>query len=272
MANVVVIIPSRRHAPLVTLEENKMPRGVEVILLSDPDFYDEHREYYGQQFTVMRGVRGHMAQAVECYRIGHQRGVKYVFRPDDDVSSETLLSWDPSARKATRAKMADICLGQVEAAEALGVSLVGCANTYNPSWLSPGYRLTYGLVAGGVQLHIASDRPERYTDLRVPTNEDIYRTLAHRRVDDGYVGRISWACHDRRKSAHPKGSAYAPEDKAREWYTRELILTQFPDLVSCDGVRRINGGKQEIANWVFKRPTREQRSFWKQKLAAAART
>lgn len=194
LVDVCIVIPTKRSAPLDTLESfrKQFPPDVPIYVIVDPTLYDDHVRYlkrkgwrYPNTVHIIRGKKGLVAQIRFCYDFARKEGYRYAFRLDDDCRPNFFVRKDRSNPPLHQVikwarKCIDIC----------DVSLVGFANTSRVDWLGHGYGRSYALVHGGAQIFetIKSDRvlPER-----IVCYEDIYRSCAHRKRD-GAIGRVAF--------------------------------------------------------------------------------
>lgn len=240
----VIIIPSKRPAPLKTIAS--LPTRHCITVLSDPSVYEQHREYYNYlNVAVRRGVSGSIPQALEVYRDAHRMGYRYFFRLDDDLQPKFFVSVDetfPTLDDAVR--IARECI------EVTRTSLAGFANTSRRDWLGEVgvFKRTYGLIHGGAQIGLATDKPEQFLDPELRRYDDVYRSAAHRERD-GAVGRVTWIGLDKRESLRDSATDDSPEIQEN---ARRIILGRFPHMVSCNGTRTLDNGRQTIPNWRMK--------------------
>lgn len=244
----IVVIPSKRPAPIKTLQSYKTRRR--ILVLSDPDVYEQHRQFFydgdmGGNIQVVQGVKGSIPQALEVYRQAAKHGFKYFFRLDDDLQEKFFVdvfggfpSLDEAIDEARK------CIDVTK------TSLAGFMNTSRLDWLNPlkEYKRTFGLIHGGASIGLATLTPEHFLDPRLPAYDDVYRSAAHR-LRDGAVGRVSWIGLDKRESLRDTTVPKSPELIAE---CKRIILGTFPDMVSCNGERVLDGGRQVIPNWRMK--------------------
>jgi hypothetical protein len=257
----VIIVPSRRRPPLVVFEHHEMPAGIPVVVLADPDVYEEHRVAYGDRYSVIRGDHGCAAQMHRSYLVGYAMKMDWVFRVDDDMHDRSLVGLPGFENLVDRGSVgkyrtvADAFTRACEAADGLpGVSLVGFSNTTRVDWLSPGFGRTWGLITGNIQLYRSTTEPGRFINPEQAMYEDVWRTCSHREDGGGWTGRVKSIGVDKKTVCNPKTTAYAAGDLAQREEAIRAITTRFPTIVSCDGTRTINGGSLTIAYWKFRPP------------------
>jgi len=245
MSDTVIVIPSKRLAPIKTLQS--FPTERKIILLSDPDVIDNHRAYYGHLANVLivEGVKGSIPQALEVYRQAHAHGYQYFFRMDDDLQPRYFVSVDgtyPTLEEAI--DFARLCIDETK------TSLAGFMNTSRRDWLGEFgvFKRTYGLIHGGSQIGLATDRPEQFLNPELRRYDDVYRSAAHRKRD-GAVGRVTWIGLDKRESLRDSATDDSPEIQEN---ARRIILGTFPEMVTCNGTRTLDNGRQTIPNWRMK--------------------
>lgn len=248
MEDTVIVVPSKRKAPLKTLEahDSLLP----IIVLSDPDVFAQHQEFYHQRmntgrFFVVEGVKGSIPQALEVYKVAARKGFQYVFRMDDDIQKKYFVHRDGSFPSL------DSCVSLArQCLDVTKTTFAGFANTARRDWLGEEgvFKRTYGLIHGGSAITIATEDAEQFLDPELMRYDDVYRSAAHRKRD-GAVGRVTWIGIDKRESLRDSATDDSPEIQEN---ARRIILGTFPDMVSCDGHRILDGGLQVIPNWRMK--------------------
>jgi len=238
----IIVIPSKREPPIQTLYS--FPTDREIMLISDPSMLHKHREWVkGEGFNnvmVCRGSVGMIPQSAECYVQAWQAGFKYYFRMDDDLHEKMFVHKD-----------GHICLLEEamqtarHCASVTGLSLCGFQNTSVRYYMGEGYKRSYGLIHGGAHLARACSDRWKYLDPSLPAYEDVYRSAAHRE-QDGAVGRVAFIGLDKRSTLRESSMSKTPEVIAK---AKEIILSRFPDSVTCDGERVLDDGRQVIPNW-----------------------
>jgi hypothetical protein len=245
--NVVIVIPTARKPPLRTLVEMDM-KDYEVLLLADPRVIAEHSKWLDEwrhpNVTLIEGKEGLSPQNMLCYSEAARMGYDYYFRLDDDMYPHFFVHKDDYFPD-----MDDLIEECVLCAKKLNVSLVGFTNTSRRNWMGDGYKKTWGLINGAGHLAITTSDPSQFMDERLPFYGDVYRSAAHR-VRDGAVGRVQFIGLDKREAMRDTITHKTQEGIE---LSKEIILGKFPDLVSCDGTRVLDGGNQEIPNWRMKR-------------------
>lgn len=245
----VIVIPSARPAPIRTLQSYEITHP--TIIVSDPDHYEQHFEFYKNEKHIMvhKGKKGLIPQVMELYRIAHYQEFSYFFRLDDDLLPNTFVDVDRHVPTAMEALwFARQCIHHTR------TTLAGFANTSRTDWLDSQYRYrrSAGLISGCVQICKASPNPEQFVNPDLPRYEDVYRSASHRR-HSGAVGVAGWIGLDKR--APMKGSV-APKSNEITLKAQEIILKEFPDMVTCNGTRTLDAGQQIIPNWkMIGRPT-----------------
>ena len=241
-----ISIPTRRKPPILTLESYGAP--AHVIVLSDPEVFEDHKEYYRDMsgIQVVLGKQGQGPQNSALYSTAHTLGYLYFFKLDDDLPPKTFIHKDghyPSLEEAI--VEARRCIVETETSHA------GFANGSNRHWMSIGYGRTWGLIHGGANIARSSPDGDKFCDPRVRC-EDVYRTCAHRE-QDGAVGRVKHIGFDKKKSTVVAGNSNRMETLTQELFEadREFILNRFPGMVTCDGSREVNG--VIIPNWRMRR-------------------
>jgi hypothetical protein len=241
---VIVIIPTRRPPPVLTLESYPPAPGQEVLLLADPDFYEAHKAHYaGSSIQVAKGVRGLGPQLHLAYGVAFTFGFRWWAKFDDDLPKGTFLhkeDFEPDLELLVLTLKA--CVVQTNTTHA------GFANGANRYWMSEGYKRTYGLIHGGANIACSAADPDRFIDSRLHRGGDVYRTCAHRELD-GAVGRVAFIGFDKGKSTVTAGQTSVTATQEEIYFSRDLILQRFPDMVTCEGTRLIDGGAKEIMNW-----------------------
>ncbi len=238
----VIVIPSKREPPIQTLVS--FPTQHRVLLISDPRMVSKHREWVTQErmenVWVVPGEIGMIPQSSLCYRRSYEAGFRFYFRMDDDLHSKTFVHKD-----------GHICLleeAMYEArkcADVTGMTLCGFQNTAVRYYMGEGYKKSYGLIHGGAHLALTCENRWRYLDPKLPAYEDVYRSAAHRE-QDGAVGRVAFIGLDKRASLRESSMNKSPEVIQK---AKDIILSRFPDSVTCDGERVLDDGRQVIPNW-----------------------
>lgn len=245
----IICIPTKRPPPVVTLG-SYATSPFSVLVVADPDVYDQHYEFYRDLpgVTVVRGVKGLGAQCAECYRQAAKAGYPYWFKLDDDLPPRTFVHMDGTFPDLNYViNQARDCLFQ------LGVTLVGLHNGANRSWMKEGFASTYGLVHGGANLSISALDPSPYMNEELVRGEDVWRTCAHREGSNGVVGRLSFIGFDKSKSTAVAGHSSTTTNQDAINKSRDTILARFPNTVTCNGTRFIDNGRFEIPNWRMKK-------------------
>lgn len=247
MIDTVICIPSRRQPPFKSLV-NYNPDPYEVIIVSDPDYYQIHKEFYGDRrgIRVVLGARGNGPQCAACYISAAEAGFPYFFKMDDDLTPKTFVHANGTFPDLpTAIGFARECLDVTKTTHA------GFCNTSRRDWLGEGYGRTYGLIHGGGNIGISAKDPSGFIDTRLVRGEDVYRTCAHRELD-GAVGRVRFIGFNKRESADTSSDSSSKHiDPAAFEETRRIILERFPKMVTCDGTRWV--GTTQIPNWKLRR-------------------
>lgn len=244
--NIVVVIPTCRSAPIKTLVEHQTKYPV-VVLVDRKSSRGKIQKWVDQIWgnknnkpKVVWGKRGPGPQSAECYRVAHELGYEYFFRFDDDIQKNFFVNMSKEFTPL------DTAIDLVyEAAKELGTSLTGFSNTSRTDWLCDSIGVTYGQIHGGAQLGRAMEDPSLVVDESMPAYVDVWRTLAHRRLD-GAVGRVKSIGLDRTESLRGSSILKTPE-LVEECKSR--ILEEFPGMVRCDKVKEHDGGRQVVPNW-----------------------
>src|SRR5262245_23712352 len=242
----VICIPSRRQPPLKSLVSYN-PDPYEVIIVSDPEFYEIHRAFYADRngIRVVMGARGNGPQCAACYRSAAQAGYPYFFKMDDDLLPKTFVTQEGYVELTQAIGFARECLDATHTRHA------GFTNTSRRAWLGEGYLRTYVLIHGGGNIGIAAEDPSEFIDERLVRGEDVYRSCAHREIDGG-VGRVKFVRFDKKGSADTAGHSTSKSiEPAAFEETKRIILERFPGKVSCVGERFVNG--VAIPNWKIHR-------------------
>ena len=249
VGDTVVIIPSHRPAPVRTLEifgEHLGSSGIPVVLLSDPARVGEHAEWLRGEgrfpnVTQVEGRQGLSPQTAVCYRWAWEHGYRYWFRMDDDLTERFFVTKSPTVFASARSAIysARAC------AELFGVSLAGFVNSSRRDWIGTGYGRGWGLIHGGACIARSAEDPSEFIDESLPAYDDVYRSAAHR-AKDGCVGRVRFIGLDKRESLRDSSVG---KSEAIIQQSKDIILGAFPQLVSCNGTRTLDGGKQVIPNW-----------------------
>lgn len=252
----VILIPTKRPPPIATLV-NYYPSGDhEVVIVADPDVYQEHKRFYRGSYNVnvVLGVRGMGPQIYVSYRIAAGFGYEWMFRVDDDLAPKTFVH-----RDGTYPSLINAMNRARECIEKTDTTLAGFMNGANRFWMSDGFKRDAGLVHGGAQIAKTTKHPEKYIDRSLPCFEDVYRSCAHR-AEAGAVGRVCFIGFDKSKSVgtdkfsgkkNTKSSINIKKRKQEE--AKKLVLDKWNDYVTCVGTRQIHGGKTTILNWRMKR-------------------
>ena len=246
MSNTVIVIPSKRKPPIITLSSYEIPEDLDVIIVTDPDVEHLHREFYemDHRIRVFPGARGLGANKALCYNVAFECKFSYFFRMDDDLEPKTFISKD-----GRYPDLQEIIIRAANCLTDTNTTLVGFHNGANRSWMSEGYGRTYGLVHGGATFSISAPDGTKYIDPRLVRAEDVYRTCAHREERDGFVGRVKDIGFDKSKSTSIAGQSSVSTTPEQVMESMNIVLSRFPNMVTCDGTREIFGGKFEIANW-----------------------
>lgn len=246
----VIIIPSKRKPPILTLESYPAPPNFKVFIVADPEVFDAHSKFYFNipNVDVVLGVMGQGANKALCYEVAYQEGFEYFFRMDDDLQPRTFVGKEKNSYPSLEEVISlhEECLIQTE------TTLAGASNGSNRYWMSDEHKRTYGLVHGGANLSVVCAQGAHYLDPRITRGEDVYRTCSHRLDADGYVGRVGGLGFDKRGSTIVQTSINATQEQINA--STKLILQKFPDMVSCNGTRFILDGKYEIPNWRMLKP------------------
>jgi hypothetical protein len=246
----VMVIPSKRPAPIKTLENFSIAHHVMVI--SDPDVFDQHREWIAGLnnpfISNTMGRKGMVPQELLCCTLAKERGFEFYFKMDDDLQPRTFIGmekgWFPSPEEAmfhTR-----MC------AEQMGTDLNGFVNSSIRVWMSDGYNRSYGLVHGGSHLCRVTDEPERFVKPDLPSYIDVYKSAAYR-MKDGAIGRVNFIGLEKRISQRDSVMGRTPE---KIELAKKMILEEFGNIVTCTGTRTLDDGRQTIPNWRLKRGDR----------------
>jgi len=238
----IIVVPSKREPPIRTLLS--FPTEHKVILISDPKMIHRHREWVTQErmenVMVMPGEVGMIPQSSLCYSISHQAGFKYYFRMDDDLHEKMFIH-----KSGRICLLEEVMYEARQCAEVTGLSLCGFQNTSIRIWMGDGYKRSYGLIHGGAHLAQSCEDRWKYLDPELPAYEDVFRSAAHRE-QDGAVGRVAFIGLDKRSTLRASSMSKTPEVIAK---AKEIILSRFPDSVTCDGERVLDDGMQVIPNW-----------------------
>lgn len=244
-SDTVVVIPSKREPPIRTLIS--YPTARRVILISDPRMIHRHQEWLTtaglDNVEVVEGKIGMIPQSAMCYRVAARAGFDYYFRMDDDLTPKFFVS------DVGFPTLNEVIAYSRTCAELLKVSLAGFANTSRLDWLGYGYETTYGLIHGGAHLARSTEDPSEFIDETLEAYEDVYRSAAHR-IKDGAVGRVSFIGLDKTKSLRGSSMNKSAEIIER---AKKIILSKFPQAVTCNGQRILDGGRQIIPNWRLKK-------------------
>lgn len=253
---VVICIPTKRPPPVLSFQAYPIPHGMTAVVIAGPDVYAEHSQYYSgpNQPRVVPGVYGMGAQSAECYIVAAQLGFPYFFRMDDDLVPGTFVAVDFCPDLLPVITQAYNCMIET------GTTHAGFSNTSRLDWLGTGYKRTFGLIHGGANIAISCENPDpEFISAKLVRGEDVYRTAAHRTHDrlhgnDGSVGRVAFIGFNKRGSTRTSkigSSISATQEQLNE--SRDLILSRFGHIVSCNGTRWIHNDTVEIPNWRFNR-------------------
>lgn len=249
----VIVIPSKRTPPLKTI--SSYPTTRPIILISDPDIQGAHEKWVEENnftnISVVSGKKGMCKQSAMCYRVAARAGYDYYFRMDDDLTPKFFVS------DVGFPTLNEVIVYARTCAELLKVSLAGFANTSRLDWLGYGYETTYGLIHGGAHLARSTEDPSEFIDETLEAYEDVYRSAAHR-IKDGAVGRVSFIGLDKTKSLRGSSMNKSPEVIER---AKKIILSKFPQAVTCNGVRVLDGGNQIIPNWRLKKHSEFRKEY-----------
>jgi hypothetical protein len=230
MEKVVICIPTKRPPPILTIDQYGIA-NYEVLVLSDPSVYVDHKHYYKSKnrIHVLKGKVGMGPQSYECYRQAALHGYNLFFRMDDDLPRKTFIMKEGYPALGPVIQEAVNCLKE------LNVTLVGFANTSNTAWLGEGFKRTYGMIHGGANLSISSKNPRNFMDPNIIRAYDIYQTAAHRwfdyqRGNSGECGRVAHIGFDKKMSTG-KNTSYQVTDEQR-LTDRILIKSRFKDCFS----------------------------------------
>jgi hypothetical protein len=242
--DVLIVIPSRRPPPIKTIQSFPSVLMKHVVIISDPTMFTKHMNWlesmgYPSHVSGWPGKVGMIPQSAECYRVAFKLKYKYYFRMDDDLHPKTFVTHTGIVDVLPAILAARRCAAQ------LGTSLNGFVNTARRDWLGEGYKKSYGLIHGGAHLCIAAEDPSEFIDEKLPAYEDVYRSAAHR-LKDGAVGRVSFIGLDKRESLRDSSMNKSPSVIKK---SKEIILKKFPGMVTCNGTRVLDDGRQEIPNW-----------------------
>jgi len=240
LKDTVIIIPTKRATPLRTLQLLLQQNiSLPIIIQSDPRTLEANKTIANSQIRVVEGKVGMIPQSLECYRQAFKAGFRFYFRLDDDwhanmfVNKQGPIPWIEAITEARKC------------AEALGTSLNGFQNTARKDWLGTGFKRTFGLITGGAQLCAACEDPSFFLDENLPAYEDVYRSAAHREKD-GCLGRVAAIGVDKREALRDSSMNKSKEVQEE---AKRIILSRFPDTVTCNGYRTLDGGLQTIPNW-----------------------
>lgn len=251
--DVVIIVRSKRRI-IQTLESYHVPFGMRCIVLSDPSVYHLHRKTYGThpQITVIKGVEGLAAQAHRAYQVGWDEGYAWVFRLDDDLHDKYFVARGIAGQRIRYPDLRECIRLAYKTATRLNVSLVGFSSTSRLDWLGKYLALTYGGIHGSAQLHITSNRPDKFIDPTLPRFEDIWRTCSHR--DHSGTGRVQMIGIQQAKSSNAVVNQSVVDDRAsRRRKAIRMVNKRWPEYVSCTRTTTIHGGKVVIPHFAFTR-------------------
>jgi hypothetical protein len=248
MNDIVIAIPTKRPPPVRTLEVYPVPDGYKALVICGPDVYEFHRQYdYKPEILVVLGQHGMGAQSALCYSESFKAGYKQFFRMDDDLEPKTFV-----AKSGGYYDLDEVIPLLQECLNATRTTHAGFMNGSNRYWMKDGFSRTYGLIHGGANIAVSAEDSSPYMDPTLVRGEDVYRTCAHRKRD-GAVGRVQWIGFDKRQSTITAGQSSISATPEAILASREMILQRFEGMVTAEGTRFINGGRDEIINWRMKR-------------------
>ena len=243
----MIIIPTMRKPPLVTLEAYDV-ENFQTVVLCDPSVYKDHENLYTHEptITVRAGRSGAGAQIFASYQLAAQLGFKWWVKFDDDLPEKTFIGID----EGDYPDLGTVITYLRECVETTGTTLSGLQNSTNRYWMNDEYKRTYGLLSGGACLACATENANQFIDPELKAICDVYRSLSHRKKDKA-VGRVGFVGLD--KSLHTGTGSTFDKLKQKDWdYSRNTILERFSGMVTCKGYREILGGSRVIPNWRLK--------------------
>lgn len=245
VSDLVVVIPSKRPPPLLTFRsyEDQL-KDHPVILVSDPEFYRDHMDYYGSidGVTVVTGGIGVGQQIAACYRWAAIKKFEYWAKLDDDLTPNTFVGkgYDPD--------LTDVLEETLNCMLTTNTTLAGIQNSTNEGWMGEGYKRTWGLIHGGFNVSISTLEPQKFICTQLRRNGDVWRTCAHRK-HSGAVGRVGFIGFNKKDST--MNSTTIPDDQDSIDLAKRLIVEAFPEMVECKGTMMVHG--KEFPNWRMKR-------------------
>lgn len=222
---VVVTVPSKRKPPLRTLELY-MPQRHKLLLISDPEFFDEHRQYARKwdNVCVMKGTRGMGAQIWNCYREAALFGFPYFLRMDDDLPEHSFIH-----RDGHEPTVEELIWAAYSAAIRLGVSLVGFNNTTNRFWMQETAKYCYSNIYGAINFAQSTVDPDQFINPLLRKKEIEYRICTHRRRDKGFFGKVSYiGVNYGLMKNRPTVNHVSVEEHN---LAIDIILEKFPDMI-----------------------------------------
>jgi hypothetical protein len=213
--------------------------GFPVIVIADPEVYDEHVAYSDN--LVEMGKKGIGAQVAECYTQAAAHGYDHFVRLDDDLEPGVFVERaqeDPEDTdkdadfEVRRPSLLYVIDKLIECLEHTGLSYAGINSNGNAHWMRAGYSKTYGDLPGCCNLSIASPTP--FMDPELKRMEWVYRVCAHRRYDlanggAGRNGKVNFIGLDyKRLWGNMTSCDISQEDMDK---SQNIILTAFSDLV-----------------------------------------
>lgn len=94
----------------------------------------------------------------------------------------------------------------------------------------------------------------KYINPKLHRGEDVWRSCAHRRESGGWNLKLANIGFWKEGSTAAAGHTSVQMTPEQFDESRVLILTEFYDMVRCDGTRWILDGTVEIPNWVARNP------------------
>jgi hypothetical protein len=195
--NTCICIPTKRKTPVLTLESFSIPDDRKVLLICDPEVYQEHKEKYENdpKIMVVLGVRGMARQASECYRLAALHGYDTFLRLDDDLQPDSFIHVDGYS-----VGLEELINEMQDCMEHFDITLVGLQMTSNRYWLDNNdqpYGRAYSHISGGVSLVKSSLDPTVFVHPLLRHSEDTWRTCSHRQYDidrggKGLNGRVNF--------------------------------------------------------------------------------
>jgi len=248
MKDTIIVIPTKRPPPVRTLGSYPVPEGYQALIICGPDVYEFHRQYdYKPEIQIVLGQHGMGAQSALCYTEAFKADFPYFFRIDDDLTPKTFIHKD-----GHYPDLAEVIPLVRECLDITRTTHAGFANGANRYWMKEGFARTYGLIHGGANIAKSAADSSPYMDPLLVRGEDIYRTCAHRK-ESGAVGRVQFIGFDKRQSTITAGQTSISATQEQILASREMILTRFEGMVTANGTREINSGKDTIVNWRMKR-------------------